>query len=199
MIALDLVQGSESWVNARVGIPTASCFDRLVTVSGEPSKQRLKYMYTLAGERITGKKEDSYQNSAMLRGIELEDEARKLYELTTDDEVKTVGICYANEDMKYACSPDGLIGDDGGIEIKVPSLAVHVEYLLSGKMPSEYFQQVQGNMYVTGRKFWIFMSYTPGIRPLIIRVERDEKFIAALDHEINKFCLELEQITEKIK
>jgi putative phage-type endonuclease len=199
MIIVDVLQGSPEWLVARLGIPTASGFDRIITTRGEPSKQAQKYMYQLAAERITGVKEESYQNGAMQRGTEMEAEARAMYELISGNEVKIVGVCYLNEKKLYGCSPDGLIGEDGVIEIKCPTSAVHVAYLLDGGLPTEYFQQVQGQLFVTGREYVDFFSFYPGIKPLLIRIERDEKFIKSLETELKEFCKKLDEITKKIK
>ena len=199
MITLDIQQQTPEWIAAKCGIPSASDFDKIVTSTGEPSKQRTKYLYQLAGERITGFKEESYQNGAMLRGAEMESEARYLYEMIMEETIDQIGICYPDEQKLISCSPDGLIGQDGGLEIKCPSLAIHVGYVIDGRLPSDYFQQVQGSMYVTGRAWWAFMSYYPGVKPLIIKIKRDEKFISILDSEITKFCKELNEVVEKLK
>lgn len=197
MKIINVDQRSEEWFKVRAGVPTASSFDKIVTMKGEPSKQAQKYMYKLAGEFVAGKPEESYTNAAMERGIVLEDEARQTYQLITENMVEQVGFCLA--DGGYGCSPDGLVGDDGMIEIKCPSIAVHVEYLLAGVLPSDYFQQCQGQLFVTGRKWSDFVSYFPGIKPLIVRVYPDEKFHSALKVELEKFCSELQSIIKKIK
>lgn len=199
MIIVDVVQGTPEWKAARLGVPTASGFDKIITTKGEPSKQAQKYMYQLAAERITGIAEEGYQNGAMQRGSEMEAEARAMYELITGNEVKTDGVCFFDEGKLYGCSPDGLIGDDGLVEIKCPTSAVHVAYLLNGGLPTEYFQQVQGQLLVTGRKYVDFFSFYPGISPLLVRVERNAEFIKALDTELKAFCKELDKITKKIK
>lgn len=148
---------------------------------------------------MSGTCEDTYQNATMLRGIELEGEARNFYQIVNDVEVQQVGFCISDGDHKYGASPDALVGDDGGLEIKCPSMAVHVEYLLNGKLPTTYFQQVQGGLLVTSRKWWDFVSYYPGIKPLIVRVERDEVFIGKLKSELEKFCKDLDVVVNKIK
>ena len=199
MITDTAIQGTKEWRDARGGIPTASAFDMLITTKGEPSKQRQKYMYALAVERITGAKEEGYQNGAMQRGIEMEAEARKMYDLMTDSTVEIVGVCYQDEKKLWGCSPDGLVGDDGLLEIKCPTAPVHVEYILEGKLPTAYVQQTQGQLFITGRKWLDFMSYYPGIKPLIIRVVPDVKFITALRVELELFCRELDEITERIR
>lgn len=114
MIILDYEQGSDEWYAARVGIPSASVIDKIITTKGEVSRSGEKLMYQLAGERIIGRKEESYTNAAMERGIELEAEARALFSLTTGLDVDEVGLCYMDERKAFSCSPDGLIGDDEG-------------------------------------------------------------------------------------
>lgn len=199
MIILDVEQRSPEWFEAKCGVFTASDFSSLVQMDGSPSKQRKKYIYQVAGERITKKKEDSYQNSAMLRGIELEAEAISAYEFLTDSVVNKIGFCYKDEKKLIGCSPDGLIGDNGGLEIKCPSMAVHVGYLLDNKLPSEYFCQVQGCLYVTGRDWWDFMSYYPGLKPLIVRAFPDSSFFSKLGYELNIACKDAEDVFKKIK
>lgn len=192
MITVDCAQGSPEWFAARAGIPTASCFDKIITTRGEQSKSAQKYLYQLAGERIIGMPAETYCNGAMQRGIELEAEARQLYELTTEKQAQTVGLCYMDGDKKFSCSPDSLIGDDGGLEIKCPLISTHVEYLIKGKLPTEYFQQVQGSLFVTGRHWWDFVSYCPGLDPLIVRVLPDLDFHAKLAVALAVFCKELD-------
>ena len=198
MIVENFEQLSPEWFQARAGIPSASNFNKIVTSKGASSKSAEKYMMQLAGERILGTKEETYQNAAMERGILLEPEARALYEMTNDIEVQTVGLCYKDDKKEMSCSPDGLIGDSEGIEIKCPTVAVHVGYLLKGTLPADYVQQVQGSMYITGRKSWIFMSYYPGIHPLIIRIERDIGFMTKLGAALNIFNKELDSIHKQL-
>ena len=196
MKILDVVQNSPEWFSARCGIPTASNFDKIITAKGEPSKQRTKYLYQLAGERITGIAEETYQNATMLRGIEMEVEARQLYSLITGQDVVEVGFCLAEG---YGASPDGLVAETGCLEVKCPNLATHVGYLLENTLPTDYFQQTQGQLLVTERKWVDFMSYYPWLHPLIIRVNRDEDFIKKLKIELEVFTQELAELVDKIK
>ena len=199
MIIADVEQGTEEWFAARLGIPTASGFDKIVTTKGEPSKQALKYMYQLAGERVSGIKEESYESAAMRRGKDVEQEARDFYELTQGVEILKVGVCYPDKKKRYGSSPDGLIGEDGGVEIKCPIMSTHVGYLLDGGLPMDYFQQVQGNLLVTGREWWDFLSYYPGLKPLLIRITPDKDFLKALSAQIEIFCKNLDEIVSKIR
>lgn len=191
-------QNSPEWYAARCGIPSASSFDKIVTTTGMPSKQREKYLYQLAGEVISGKSEESFQSAAMIRGHEMEQEARQFYELTNGCEIKQVGFCIADE-VRVGCSPDGLVIEDGGLEIKNPLMATHVSYLLDGILPTEYYTQVQGNLLVTGRAWWDFISYSRGLKSLVVRVEPDKVFHQALAYQLRIFCNELETIVQKIK
>ena len=196
MKILTCEQRSAEWFSARAGLPTASNFDKIVDTEGKPSKQRKKYLLQLAGEVITGKSEETYQNAAMQRGIEMEAEARSTYEFIVGETVQEVGLCICDG---YGASPDGFVGEDGLIEIKCPMMATHAGYLLAHELPNEYYQQVHGQLLVTGRKWCDFMSFYPGMRPLILRVEPDKAFQKALKVELEVFCAELDDIVNKIK
>lgn len=197
MKVIDCVQGSPEWHQARAGLPTSSRFDMLITTACQPSKQRQKYLYKLAGEKISKLPEDTYQSEAMKRGVELEAEARRVYETMTGNTVTEVGLCLSDCE-RYGASPDGTIGDEGLLEIKCPMISTHVRYLLEGQLPTEYYQQTQGQLLVTRRRWVDFMSYSPGIKPLIIRVTADSRFQEALVSELRLFCRELESVIQRI-
>lgn len=197
MIILDHAQGTEEWFSSRVAIPTASKFDKVVTSQGKRSDQRTKYMYQLAGESLSGRKEDTYQSPKMYEGLEREPEARDYYELVTGADVKVTGLILS-DCRRYGCSPDGLMLGKG-LEIKCPSLAVHTEYLDKRKLPTKYYQQVHGSMLVTGFETWDFLSYYPGIKPLLITVERNNEFCAKLEAELIKFYGELQELIARLK
>lgn len=190
-------QGSPEWFAERAGRPSASNFSSIITTKGLASKTKKAYMCKLAAERITGEVEETYQNAAMSRGIELEPEARKLFEMITDLTVDQVGMCVTDDNRK-SCSPDGLIGDAGGLEIKCPGSAEHIKYLVDNKVPTKYYQQVQGSLYVTGRDYWYFFSYYPGLKPLIIKATPDVEFITQLDVQMSSFCDDLDKLVVQI-
>ena len=196
MKIIDCVQGTPEWIKARCGVPSASSFDKIITTKGEPSKQRTKYLWQLAGETVTGIPEENYSNSIMERGKIVEAEARQLYELISGQEVAQVGFCLAEG---YGASPDGLVATEGLLELKCPIIATQVGYLLDNTLPTDYFQQVQGQLLVTGRKWVDFVSYYPGLKPLIIRVKRDEGFLKALKVELELFIGELKEVISKIR
>jgi hypothetical protein len=196
MRLIDCEQGSEEWLKARLGVPSASNFSKVLTTKGTPSTQAKSYVDALVAEAITGESTYVKVTDAMQRGTELEPYARDRYILETGNQVQEVGFCLHN-DYQAGASPDGLIGDDGGLEIKSPLGGTMVSYLRGGRLPSKYFQQVQGCMYITGRKWWDFMAYHPDMKPLIVRVDRDEDFISCLDETLRKVVDEIERLVNE--
>ena len=199
MIIIDCPQGEEQWFKEKLGKPSASNASKIITNEGKQSNQRTGYLYELAAERITGKTTKGYKDKNMEIGTERENESRAFYELLYDLDVSVVGLVYKDENRAICASPDGLIADSHGLEMKNPLPKTQIKYLLEGKLPSEYFSQVQFSLYVTGLKYWDFLSYVPDMPHFLIRVERDDKFLIALEFELNLFCLELEVITKKIR
>lgn len=191
----DCEQGSAEWHSCRLGVPTASRFSD-VLAKGE-GKTRARYLRDLAAEIIRGTvEEDTYTNAHMERGKLMEDEARKLYAFMADAEPVRVGFI---RDGRKGCSPDSLIGDDGGLEIKTALGHIQVERLQRGGLPSEHKAQVQGSLWITGRKWWDFCSYSPGLPPLIVRVEPDEQYIATLSEAIEAFNSELDALVSSLR
>ena len=198
MKILDMVQQSPEWYKAKAGIPSSSDFSRILQMNGKPSKSQKKYLFQLAGEKILGCRPESYQSKAMLRGTIVEEEARQHYEFIKGVEVQQVGFCLTDDEM-VGSSTDGLVGEDGCIEIKSPEkIEIQVERLLLNKLPSDAYQQVQGSLFVTGRKWCDYISYYPGLPSLIIRVYPDKAFHKALEIELTKFNKELLKIVEEI-
>jgi hypothetical protein len=198
MKILEMEQRSAEWYKVRCGIPTASSFDKIITTQGKPSTQRKKYLYQLAGERLGGVVDETYQSFAMQQGVLKEGEAKLLYLMTSGEKVKEVGFCLS-DCGRYGASPDGLIGENGAYEVKCPLIQTHVGYLIENDVPTDYYTQVQGQLLVTGREWSDFMSYFPGLRPLIIRETPDKAFQEALKRELESFCSELEELVVKLK
>ena len=185
MRLIDCEQGSDEWIAARLGVPSGSMFGKIITTQGKWSTQADAYINQLVAEKLTGEQTYVYQNEHMARGTELEPEARTMYEFIKEVEVNEVGFCL-HDTLDAGCSPDGLIAEDGGLEIKCPAPATHVEYLKAGVLPSKYKQQVMGCLWITGREWWDFVSYHPTMKTLIVRVERDEEYITALEECVTK-------------
>lgn len=199
MIISDVIQGTEAWFAERSGRPTASNFSKILTATGKKSTQRNAYLYKLAGERITRTVEEGYKGSAMQRGNELEPSARLFYQMKTGSKVDEVGLCFPDKEKKYSCSPDGLVnGEEKGLEIKCPELSAATEYLFKGVLPTKYVVQVQGSMLVTGYEVWDFISYYPGMKPLLLTIEPNLKYLSTLKDAVLDFCHELEKIVNKI-
>ena len=198
MIALDVEQGSRAWLDARLGLPTASQFHRLITAAKlQPSSQAVGYRNQLLAEWLLGETLDDDASQFMLRGTALEQGARDFYELRQELDVERVGFVL-RDDRRAGCSPDGLVGAVGGLELKCPSPAVHVGYLLDG-MGDAYRAQVQGCLYLCEREWWGWLSYHPTLPPVLVRCYRDEPFIAALTAILNAFCDNLDAMKEELR
>lgn len=192
---IDCEQGTPEWLAARLGIPTASRFADILA-KGE-GKMRSRYLRDLAAEILRGEPEaETYSNAHMERGKIMEDEARSLYAFMSSVEPLQVGFI---KNGRAGCSPDSLIGADGGLEIKTVLGHIQIERLQRGTLPSEHVAQVQGGLWVTGRLWWDFVSYSPGLPPLIVRAERDEPYIALLDKAVTAFNEELDSIVQSIR
>ena len=197
MKVYDCQQGSDEWFNVRLGKITASHFSDVMAKG--TSKTRKDYMIKLATERLTGLPEASYSNAYMEWGIENEPAAREYYETLYGVQVEQVGFAELNEWV--GCSPDGLVGKDGLVEIKCPKSTTHVSTILNNKMQTCYTAQVQGQIWVMERKWCDWISFDPRVtsNPLfMVRVQRDEKYIAVLELEVEQFIKELKVMIEKL-
>ena len=188
MITLDVEQGSEAWLMARLGLPTASQFHRVLTPkTGKLSAQATGYRNLLLAEHVLGYPLDNAGSAFMERGTDLEAEAKSFYELQRDTDIQRVGFCLT-DDRRTGCSPDGFVGADGLVEIKCPSIQVHIGHLLDGAAEDDHRCQAQGQLWVTGRAWLDLVVYSPVLPSLIVRVERDEEFIAKLAQAVGQFC-----------
>jgi len=198
MKILDLEQGTHEWLQARLGCPSGSGFAKLITSSGTPSSSAETYINQLIAECITGESTFVQKTEWMERGNELEPIARMNYELETDNEVTEVGFCM-HDTLRCGVSPDGLVGDAGGLEIKCPAPSTHVKYLRKGTLPAEYKAQVMGCLWITQREWWDFLSYHPQMPNLLIRVHRDEEYINQLERLVTHACQIIEKEVADIK
>jgi len=196
----NLEQNTPEWHEARAGIPTASGMKALFTPTLKESKGKAveTYLAKLIAERIETPTGEGYQSADMERGHELEADARLAYEIIRGADVDQVGIVYKDATYRASCSPDGLIGDDGGLEIKCLKLENHIKSLLAGEVPSDHIVQCHANLWVTGRQWWDFMSYHPTVKPLIVRVERDEKIMGLFDDVVGRFCIRLDSAYSEV-
>lgn len=187
MIEYDCPQGEDEWVRLRLGIPTASAFARILTPAKlKPSTQVEPFINELLAEWRTGEPCADIGSPWFTRGHELEAEARSWYEFTNDVVVRQIGFVM-NDEGTVGCSPDGLVGDDGGIEVKCYGAAKHMGILRGGGIPADALMQIHGNLWITERVWWDAVFYNPVLGNEVIRVERDEEYIKVLAEAVGAF------------
>jgi putative phage-type endonuclease len=196
-------QGTEEWFTIRIGKVTASrVADVIAKTKTGYSATRDNYMAQLVCERLTGQKGDSFSNAAMQHGTETEPLARLSYEVATNVLVDEVGFVPHPSIEMAGASPDGLVGEDGLLEIKCPNTATHIETLLSQIVPGKYNTQMQFQMACTGRKWCDFVSFDnrlpEELQLFVKRVPRDEVFIRLIEAEIVQFLAELDDKINKL-
>jgi hypothetical protein len=200
-IIKNIDQGSDEWIQLRLGVATASNFDKIITAGGKQSTTLEKYALQLATDKMLTTPEPSYKNEAMIRGTELEPLARETYQEETFNIVEQITM-FLSDCGNFGYSPDGLVGDDGLIEIKCPKATTHFQYIIDNKAPADYWQQLQGGLWLSGRKWIDFVSYHPDFKTkqlFIIRVERDETYIAKLAELANKVILLRNEYLNKLE
>lgn len=182
----DFPQGSDAWHKARAGIITASHLAKILTKK-DVSKQFDAYENRLVFERLTGHPIDDFKGSYWIeRGKELEGDAVKFYEMTYGVDCTHAGLI-VNDEGTFGASPDFLVGEDAGGELKCPSPAVHIGYLLKPEsLYADYFHQVQGNLFASKRKWWDVISYHPDLKPATYRATPDYAYMARLNQRIKE-------------
>lgn len=194
----DVIQGTDEWLQLRRGVITCSELKVLVTPTGKIASNDTsrKYLHQLLAERVFDGQEQGFYNDDMMRGHLLEPFARNLYA----EHFAPVEQCgFITRDYgghRIGCSPDGLVGDDGLIEIKSRLAKHHIASLLAGDVPAEYLPQIQGGLAVSGRAWCDFISYTPGLPFYRCRVERDDALIATLEAAAEAAETELQRLHE---
>jgi len=196
-------QGSDQWFAARIGKVTASrVADVIAKTKTGYSATRDNYMAQLVCERLTGEKGESFTNAAMQHGTETEPLARISYEVAQNVLVDEVGFVPHPTIEMAGASPDGLVGDDGLLEIKCPNTATHIETLLSQTVPGKYNTQMQFQMACTGRQWCDFVSFDnrlpQELQLFVKRVPRDNVFIRLIEGEIVQFLAELDDKINKL-
>jgi len=198
-----MIQGSEEWKKARLGKVTAS---RLIDVvkkkaSGAHTAARESYMTDLICEKLSGRPREVFVTAPMRRGVELEPEARNAYSFIKNENVIETGFVLHSSIDDFGASPDGLVGDDGLLEIKCPNTSTHIEFLKTGKPKEEYIYQMHGQMICTGRKWCDFVSYDDRLEGLPFKCKRiylDEDFAQTILTEVNRFLVEMKKEIETL-
>lgn len=193
-----IAQGSAEWFAQRAGKVTASrVADVIAKTKTGWGASRANYAAQLVAERLTGNVEPTFTNAAMQWGSDKEPEAREAYEFHAGVFVDQVGMIDHPVIAMTGASPDGLVGDDGLVEIKCPNTATHIETLLSGKVPAKYVTQMAWQMACTGRVWCDFVSFDPRMpehmRLFVQRVARDDALIATLEAEVSTFLTEVSE------
>lgn len=195
-------QRSAGWFEARIGKPTASSMCKIVTRVGKmrTGAAPRRYMLELLGERLTGFPTQHFETEAMRRGVELEPRAIAFYEMMTGSDVVQIGFAL-DDGGRFGCSPDGMVGEDGGVEVKCPMQSGFLEVATTSALPDDHFIQVQASLMITSRAWWDYVLFTDvrGLAPQVIRVLPDNDFHGALRTALNTFCDELDALESKMR
>lgn len=199
MKILTMKQGSPDWFKARMGLPTASEFDRLITPLGKlrTGDGPQTFLVEKLAERWTGKPQSDYYSRPMENGTIRQDHAIGWLAFEHNIDIKEVGFILS-DDGRYGCSPDGLLLPQSGVEVKCPILKTQIGWLLDGELPKEHTAQVQGSMLVTGAKVWKFLAYSEEAPNLLLDVERDDKFCDTLAEGLAAFCERLDAAYKRL-
>jgi putative phage-type endonuclease len=202
--ATKIEQGSIEWKMLRAGKVTASrVADVLSKIKSGESAGRKNYKMDLVAERLTNQPAESFTNSAMQWGTEQEPFARIAYETKMNLFVEQIPFMDHPKIEWFGCSPDGLVAEDGLIEIKCPNTTTHLEYIDGGKPPAKYIPQMQTQMACTGRKWCDFVSFDPrlpeNLQLFVVRLDRDDGYIKDMEVEVQKFLQEVNELFTKLK
>lgn len=199
MKIIDCKQGSGEWSAARLGVVTASEADALLTplFKQRTSEGVETYLHRKLCEKFLGWSPDQGGTWEMGQGTIIETIALPWFAFQHDVDVKRVGFC-VTEDSRCGCSPDGLIGEDGGLELKAPQPPAHLKYLLKNELPPEYRVQVHFSMFVTGRAWWKFVSFSRQFPALVVHVERDEVIQKAIGEAVENFYARFDPILKRL-
>jgi len=195
-------QRSPEWYAERLGVPSASQFHRIITPTGQASKQVDGYINELVAEKITQQQAYVHETEAMKRGTELEPLARENFEFITDYAVSDIGFC-KHDKLEIGASPDGIIDLSDGkvavLEIKCPLASTMVEYLRDAILPPKYKPQVQGQLWITEADHAYFFGFHPSFVPLLVKVERDEDFVQKLSSLSYEMLQKIEKLAKEYK
>lgn len=197
-------QGSDDWFAFRLGNASASrVADIMAKTKSGPSTSRVNYMMELLCQRLTGQREESFTSQAMQRGTELEPIARSAYEVSHGVIVNECGAFAHRRIFGFVASPDGLIGDDGAIEIKCPNTAQHVEFMRTKEPPARYQWQMLAQMSCAEREWVDFVSFDDrlpeGLQLRVVRFYRDEARIKEMEREVESFLGELASLEQQMR
>ena len=201
--AQKVVQGTDEWKRVKLGhVSGSSIADVMAKGKAGEAITRKKYRTRIVAERLSNEIMESFSNPSMEWGVLQEPFARQAYEVSRETFVDKTGF-WLHPTIKWlGVSPDGLVGDDGLVEIKCPNTTTHIDYLDAGVVPTEYYKQMQCQMWVTNREWCDFVSYDPRLpernRLFIKRLYRSNDTIADMEVEVKQFLSEVESLIEKL-
>jgi putative phage-type endonuclease len=201
---LKMDQRTPEWFECRLGKVTASKINDVMAIlkSGGEAATRKNYRAQLVCERLTGTKQDTFTNAAMQWGTDAEPLARAAYEAYTGDMVNEIGFIEHTYITMSGASPDGLVGDDGMVEIKCPNTSTHMEWLISGGAPTEHHNQMLWQMACAGKQWCDFVSFDPrmptDLQLMIVRFERDDSRIDTITQSVIKFLSEVDDMVDQL-
>lgn len=201
---LNIQQGSPEWLFERCGCVTASRIKDVVAKlkNGKESAARQSYKMEVLTEILTGRTTEHFVTMAMDWGIQTEPLARTAYEFAKGVEVERIGYVRHLGISRSGASPDGLVGEDGLVEIKCPNTTTHLEYLIEGVVPDDYRPQMMWQMACTGRSWCDFVSYDPRLpnefNLFIERLHRDDMVIGDMEREVERFISEVNEMAQKL-
>lgn len=203
---LKVEPNSPAWLKCRVGLITASRLKDVLdyTQKGKPSAKRKGYLMELVAERLTGRATEHYVSYAMDHGTAIEPLARAAYEVAFDVETDRIGFALHPTLNFTGASPDSLVGDDGGLEIKGPETTTHLDWMVADVVPPEHVPQMMWNMVCCERKWWDFLSYDdriedPTLQTFIKRLEYDQKLVDQYTAEVLKFEAEINAVIDQVR
>ena len=198
-------QGSTGWLRERCGCLTASRMAEAMDFlkGGKESEKRKKLKIEIVAERMTDLMVSRFVNDAMQHGIETEPMARARYEEVTGELVTLCGFAIHGEMPYFGASPDGLVGEDGLVEIKCPTTTTYTEWMIGGVVPEQHKPQMLAQLAVTGRKFVDFFAFDPRVKAeahqhFLRRFEPPEEDIAATEEAARKFLTEVDELFDRV-
>lgn len=196
----EVTQGDIDWIKLRAGKVTASEAKELLTplFATKTGDGVNTYLFKKVAEAYSGFAPDGFSSYETEQGQILEDEARQWFAFETEHRVRNVGFI-EHDNGRCGCSPDALLDDDGGLELKCPQQTNHVRYLLDGVLPKDYAVQVHFSLYVSGRAWWKFVSYRRKFPPFVLTVERDEAICEKIEAALNAFAARFDDAMLKLK
>lgn len=194
----NIEQGTPEWHDIRRGVLTSTAIKTLITPTGKlaDNDKTRAHVYEVAAQRITGRTEDGFQSFDMMRGHVEEILARDLYSQHYAPVTECGFVINDSLGFPVGYSPDGLVGEDGVIEIKSAKAKIQVQRIVDGECPSEHYAQVQTGLWVTGREWCDFISYSNGMEMMVVRVNADPEYHTLIEAAAKSFEAKVNEVID---